>query len=51
VEFNDFRPVGSPGTSRPDLAKIDSILLVLDTINNKVGSNGQIQVDDIRYAR
>jgi hypothetical protein len=51
VAFNDFRPVGSTSTSRPQLAKIDSILFVVDTINNKVGSNGQIQVDDIRYAR
>ena len=51
VAFNDFRPVGSSGTSHPELAKIDSILFVVDTTNNKVGSNGQIQVDDIRYAR
>jgi len=51
VAFNDFRPVDSTGTSRPELAKIDSILFVVDTINSKVGTNGQIQVDDIRYAR
>jgi hypothetical protein len=51
VAFNDFRPVGSTGSSRPELAKIDSILFVVDTINNKLGSNGQIQLDDIRYAR
>jgi len=51
VAFNDFRPVGPTGSSRPELAKIDSILFVVDTINNKVGSNGQIQVEDIRYAR
>ena len=51
VAFNDFRPIGSTGRSRPELAKVDSILFVVDTINNKVGSNGQIQVDDIRYAR
>jgi len=51
VAFNDFRPVDSTSTPRPELAKIDSILFVVDTINNKLGSNGQIQVDDIRYAR
>jgi len=51
VAFDDFRPVGSTITSRPELAKIDSVLFVVDTINNRVGSNGQIQVDDIRYAR
>jgi hypothetical protein len=51
VAFDDFRPVGSASTARPELGKIDSILFVVDTINNRVGSNGQIQVDDIRYAR
>jgi len=51
VAFNDFRPVGSTSSSQPELSKIDSILFVVDTINSKLGSNGQIQVDDIRYAR
>jgi hypothetical protein len=51
VAFDDFRPVGSTAAPRPELAKVDSILFVVDTINNKVGSNGQIQVQDIRYAR
>lgn len=51
VAFDDFRPVVSTATSRPELAKIDSVLFVVDTINNRIGSNGQIQVDDIRYAR
>ncbi len=51
LAFNDFRPVGSTSTAQPELTKIDSILFVVDTINNKAGSNGQIQVDDIQYAR
>jgi PHP domain len=51
VAFNDFRPLGSTSTSRPELSKIDSILYVVDTTNTKAGSNGEIQVDDIRYAR
>ena len=51
VAFDDFRAVDSTGTSRPELSKIDSILFVVDTTNTKPGSNGQIQVDDIRYVR
>jgi len=51
IAFNDFRPVASAGTARPELSTIDSVLFVVDTINTKVGSNGEIQVDDIRYAR
>jgi hypothetical protein len=51
IAFNDFRPVVSSSTSRPELSMIDSVLFVVDTINTKVGSNGEIQVDDIRYVR
>jgi hypothetical protein len=51
VSFDEFRPVRSTNASAPDLAKVDSILFVIDTTNTKAGSNGQIQVDDIRYAR
>ena len=51
VAFDDFRSVRSTNASSPDLSKIDSILFVIDTTNTKAGSNGQIQVDDIRYAR
>jgi len=51
IAFNDFRPVTSTSTSRPELSTIDSVLFVVDTINTKIGSNGEIQVDDIRYAR
>ena len=51
VAFADFRSVGSASASPPDLSKVDSILFVIDTTNTKAGSNGQIQVDDIRYAR
>jgi hypothetical protein len=50
VAFADFRPVDS-GVSPPDLSRVDSILFVIDTMNTKAGSNGQIQLDDIRYAR
>jgi hypothetical protein len=51
VAFSDFRSVGSASASPPDLSKVDSILFVVDTTNTKAGSNGQIQMDDIRYAR
>jgi len=51
VAFEDFRPVTSGGTSRLDLSTIESVLFVVDTVNTKVGSNGVIELDDIRYAR
>jgi hypothetical protein len=51
VAFDDFRPAASTSPSRLDLSKIESILFVVDTVNTKAGSNGEIQIDDIRYAR
>jgi len=51
LAFEDFRSVNLNSTSRLDLSKIESVLFVIDTVNTKVGSNGEIQLDDIRYAR
>ena len=53
LPFNEFRPrEQSPLINRPAvLSKVDSILFVVDTVNTKIGSNGQIQIDDIKYAR
>jgi hypothetical protein len=51
VGFDEFRPVTSGSASRLDLSKIESVLFVIDTVNTKVGSNGEIQLDDIRYGR
>src|SRR4030095_2734183 len=50
VAFDDFRPLASTSTSRPDLSKIDSILYVVDTTNTKAGSNGEITDDHLPYA-
>ena len=51
VAFSEFRPVASANPSHLDLSKIESILFVVDTVNTKAGSNGEMQIDDIRYAR
>jgi len=51
LAFSDFRSIRSTSASAPDLSRVDSILFVIDTTNAKPGSNGQMQVDDIRYAR
>jgi len=49
--FSDFRPTGTTTSALPVLSKVDAILFVVDTTNTRIGSNGQIQIDDIRYAR
>ena len=51
IPFNDFRPLGTTTSALPVLSKIDSVLFVVDTVNTKSGSNGQIQIDDIKYAK
>jgi hypothetical protein len=33
---------------RPPLAEVDSVMLVVDTVNTPIGSNGQIWIDDLR---
>jgi hypothetical protein len=51
ILFNDLRPLGTTTSALPVLSKIDSVLFVVDTVNTKSGSNGQIQIDDIKYAK
>ena len=51
VYFDDMRPRGITTGPRPDLAAVDSVLFVIDTINTELGSSGQIWIDNVRYAK
>jgi hypothetical protein len=51
VFFDDIRPRGFTSTVRPALANIDSVLFVVDTVNTRPGTSGQIWLDEIRYER
>ena len=51
LPFSDFRPLGTTTSALPVLSKVDAILFVVDTVNAKIGSNGQMQIDDIKYGR
>jgi hypothetical protein len=48
VFLDDFTPVGG-ATSPPSLDRIESVLWVVDTVNTKPGSNGQVWIDDVEY--
>lgn len=50
VFFDQFRPLGSTRVAAPVLSDVQSLLFVVDTVNTKIGSNGQIWIDDIKYA-
>jgi hypothetical protein len=51
LPFADFRPVSTASAAQPVLSKVESVLFVIDTVNTKIGSNGQITIDDIKYGR
>jgi hypothetical protein len=51
VFFDEFSPLGSTSSPTPVLSNVQSILFVIDTVNAKIGSNGRIWIDDIKYAK
>jgi hypothetical protein len=51
IAFDDMRPAGVTSTPRPDLARVQSVLFVVDTVNAVTGTNGQFVIDDVKYAR
>ena len=50
LRFADFRPAG-PGSARPPLGQIDSLLLVVDTVNTTPGTTGTIAIPDLWLVR
>jgi hypothetical protein len=51
LPFDDFRPVGPTTRATLALADVQSVLFVVDTVNTRIGSNGQFWLDDIKYAK
>jgi len=51
LPFSDFRHVTTVAAEHPDVPRIEAILFVIDTVNSRIGSNGEIQIDDIKYAK
>jgi hypothetical protein len=51
VFFDDMRPRGATSQPRPDLAMVHAVLFVVDTVNARPGTSGQIWIDDVKYGR
>ena len=51
LRFDQLRPLGPVGSPRPPLERIDSLLLVIDTLNNRPGTAGEIKLTDLWLAR
>jgi len=51
VLFADMTPIGHTRDAHPTLDRADAVLFVIDTVNARPGSNGQIWIDDVKYGR
>jgi hypothetical protein len=51
IFFDDMHPVGTTGSRQPPLDRVESVLFVVDTVNTKPGTSGQIWIDDVKYGR
>ena len=51
VFFDDVRPAGATAQRRLPLSDVRDVLFVVDTVNAKPGTSGQIWIDDVKYGR
>jgi len=51
LRFTDFRPLMKSSPEHPPLDRIDSVLLVIDTLNNRPGSSGTLWIPDLWLAK
>lgn len=49
--LRDFLPIGATSTAAPPLARIDSLLFVVDTLNSRPGATGSLTLSDIAFVR
>ena len=51
LRFEDFRAFDADSPPMPPLARIDSLLLVVDTVNALPGTSGRVAITDLWFAR
>ena len=51
VFFDDMTARGPTSRRRPNLSDVRHVLFVVDTVNTRPGTSGQIWIDDVRYGR
>jgi hypothetical protein len=51
LRLEDFRPFNPASPPRPPLEQIDSLLLVIDTVNSVPGSAGSITITELWFMR
>jgi hypothetical protein len=50
VRFDDMHPMG-PSDARVSADRVRDVLFVVDRTNARLGSNGEIWIDDVKYGR
>ena len=51
VRLADLQPIDRRTALRPVVARVQSVLVVIDTVNTKTGSAGEITLKDVRFIR
>jgi hypothetical protein len=51
LRFAEFRPLGTVSATRPPLDRVDSLLLVIDTLHTTPGAEGRLWITDLWLAR
>ena len=51
ILFNDMRPADRSASDRPDLSRVNALLVVADTVNTAVGTSAIAWLDDIYLAQ
>jgi hypothetical protein len=51
LHFADFRPLGPASSASPPPDRVDSLLLVIDTLHTVPGTTGRIAITDLWFAR
>lgn len=51
LPLRSFMPIGATSTPEPPLDRVDSLLFVVDTLNSRPGSAGQITIAEVAFVR
>lgn len=49
VFLDDMRPIGDGWSWQPQLAKVGTLLMVVDTVNTKPGTAGWVKLENVRF--
>ena len=51
LPLRSFLPMGATSTTAPPLDRMDSLLLVVDTLNSRPGATGSMTITEVAFVR